>query len=191
MPRDYQTAINSLSRFLDIWIPQRMNYEHIPGLSVGVMLDGKLVVQKGYGFADVEKRIKADSDTNYRIASISKMFTTVAILQLTEQKKLYLDDPINSYIPWVKAKKEKRDAHEITIRQILSHTSGLWRDGKVNSFVTDKFPKARELQESFSAEALTFPTLQQFKYSNFAFAVMSELIERVSGEAYTKYIDRH
>lgn len=191
MSKSDQRAANSLSRFLDLWIPHRMNFEHIPGLSIGVISGGKLVVQKGYGFADVEKKIKAKPETNYRIASISKMFTAVALLQLAEQKKLHLDDTVSSYLPWLKARKAKRNAKDITIRQVLSHTSGLWRDGKISPFVTDKFPKAQDLQKELSADALTFATLEQFKYSNFAFALLSEIIREVSGAEYTKYINTH
>ena len=186
-----QRVASSLSRFLDLWIPQRMNLEHIPGLSIGVISGGKLVVRRGYGFGDVEKKVKAKSETNYRIASISKMFTTVALLQLAEQKKLHLDDSVNSYLPWLKARKAKRDAKDITIRQVLSHTSGLWRDGRVCPFVTDKFPKRKKLQEAFSEDALIFATLEQFKYSNFAFALLSEVIGGVSGEEYPAYINTH
>jgi len=191
MSKSDQRAANSLSRFLDLWVPQRMNFEYIPGLSIGVISGGKLVVEKGYGFADVEKKVKAKPETNYRIASISKMFTTVALLQLAEQKKLHLDDSVSLYLPWLKARKAKRDAKDITIRQVLSHTSGLWRDGRVNPFASDKFPKRKELQETFSKDALTFATLEQFKYSNFAFALLSEVIQEVSGEEYTKYINTH
>ena len=168
-----------------------MNLEHIPGLSIGVISEGKLIIQKGYGFANVEKKVKAKPETNYRIASISKMFTAVALLQLAEKKKLHLDDSVSSYLPWLKVRKAKRDAKDITIRQVLSHTAGLWRDGKISPFATDKFPKARDLQKELSADALTFATLEQFKYSNFAFALLSEVIQEVSGSEYTKYINTH
>lgn len=191
MLKSNKKTINALSRFLDLWIPQRMNLEHIPGLSIGVILGGKLIFQKAYGYADIEKKIKAKPETNYRIASISKMFTAIALLQLAEQGKLRLDDSLSLYLPWLKAKKGDRKAKDITIRQILSHTSGLWRDGKINAFVTDKFPKIQELQKEFSAEALTFPTLELFKYSNFAFALLSEVIRKASGKDYTEYINTY
>ena len=191
MPVSNKKVINSLSRFLDLWVPQRMNFEHIPGLSIGVISEGKLVLQKGYGYADVEKRVRAKPETNYRIASISKMFTAVALLQLAEQKKLHLDDSVSSYLPWLKVKKGKQEAKDVTIRQVLSHTAGLWRDGKVSPFATDKFPTTHDLQKALTADALTFATLEQFKYSNFAFALLGEVVREVSGEEYPRYINAH
>jgi CubicO group peptidase (beta-lactamase class C family) len=183
-----KNTATSLNRFLDLWLPERMNYGHIPGVSVGLVVDGELVAQKGYGFANVEKKVKATAGTNYRIASISKMFTAVAVLQLAEEKKLSIDDSVSSYLPWMKAKRGKRNAQDITIRQILTHTSGLWRDGEKNPFTMDKFPRRRNLQEVFSGEALTFAALEQFKYSNYAFALLGEVIREVSGMEYVRYV---
>ncbi|MBI2098057.1 MAG: beta-lactamase family protein [Candidatus Wildermuthbacteria bacterium] len=191
MKQGQKRKIASLSRFLDFWLPQRMNYEHVPGLSLGVVLDGELVLQRGYGFADVERKVRTKPETSYRVASISKMFTAVAILQLAEGKKLHLDDAIISYLPWFQVKCGRRSSKDITIRQALSHTSGMFRDGEHHQWVDDHFPNSAKLKELLSKETLTFDAHEQFKYSNFAFALLGEVIQAVSGMEYTKYIEHH
>ncbi|MFA4838804.1 MAG: serine hydrolase domain-containing protein [Candidatus Neomarinimicrobiota bacterium] len=82
------------------WIQAQMEYRGIVGLSIGIVYDQNLIWTKGFGYADQEKKIPATPETIYRIASISKTFTSTAILQLRDSGKLRLDDPINKYLPW-------------------------------------------------------------------------------------------
>jgi D-alanyl-D-alanine carboxypeptidase len=125
----------------------------------------------------------------YRIASISKTFTSLAILQLSEKKLLKLDDKVSKYIPWFKAKNTKSNASKITIRQLLSHTSGVFRDGTTSHWVTGKFPS--ELHSAFGPDSLLKKPRSGFKYSNYAFAVLGEIIEAVSGMSYQAYIQKN
>src|SRR5437868_7871197 len=107
------------------WIQAMVTSREEPGLSIGIVYDQDLIWAKGYGFADRDKRLPATPSTLYRIASISKVFTSIAILQLRDAGKLQLDHPVRKHLSWFQVKGPQPDAAEITIRDLLRHTSGL------------------------------------------------------------------
>ncbi len=86
-------------RLLDLWFDAQRAYERVPGISAGVVIDQTLVWSKGYGLADVQRRVPAAPDTVYSIGSISKLFTSIAVMQLWEAGKLSLDDDVAKYLP--------------------------------------------------------------------------------------------
>lgn len=178
-------AIKQVVRVPDFWIPLKIQYDRMPGVSVGIVYKGKLVYQRGFGFSDLEKKKRTTEATRYHIASHSKMFTAVAIMQLAEKGKLRLDDKVASHIDWFKAKNKNADAANITIRQLLSHTSGIFRDGDTGHWETGNFPK--DLKSSFSSESLRFENLTSFKYANYGYALLGEIIQNVSGMSYEEY----
>ncbi len=190
MEKDYKKAIRYAVKVIDAWLPSKIQYDRIPALSVGIIHNGKLVYKRGFGFADVESRESATSNTCYRIASISKTFTSVAIMQLVEQGKLNLDDKIQKHLSWFKAKTKDSDSRNITIRQILSHTAGVFRDGNTPHWANDKFPDVAGLQKALS-KAVVFENLTRFKYSNFGFALLGEVVKKVSGMSYNEYVSKH
>src|SRR5437667_12367657 len=113
---------------LDSWIAATVAQREQPGLSIGIVYDQDLVWAKGYGFADLERRLPATPSTIYRIASISKLFTATAIMQLRDGGKLRLDDPVSDRLPWFSIKQTYDGGPPITIRQLITHTSGLPRE---------------------------------------------------------------
>ena len=132
---DLATAID----VLDKWIEHTMHRQHLPGLAIGIIYDGALLWGKGYGSADVESQTPVTLDTHFRIASISKSFTATAILQLRDAGKLRLDDPAANYLDWFDLRYE--DAPDITIHNLLTHTSGLPRDSHKPLFVEFDAPE--------------------------------------------------
>lgn len=191
MKKSLLKAIFDTGKILDAWLPNKIQYEHIPGLSVGIFYNGKLVYKKGFGYADIELRKKATPETCYRIASISKTFTAISILQLAEQRKLNLDDHIEKYLPWFRAKNKNNNSKNITIEQLLSHTSGVFRDGITPHWVNDKFPDIAQLRKSASDKSIIFENLTRFKYSNFGYGLLGEIMKQVTGASYEKYVDQH
>lgn len=191
MEKDYTRAITSVKRVINAWLPYKIQYDRIPGLSVGIVHNGTLVYQKGFGYADLEKRISATAKTSYRIASISKTFTAVAIMQLVEKGKIRLDDAVQHYLPWFTAKSKDGDVANITIRQLLSHTAGVFRDGVTPHWVTDHFPDAAALRKSVSRKTVVYENLTRFKYSNFGPALLGEVIKKASGVSYDTYATKH
>ncbi|PIZ04354.1 MAG: hypothetical protein COY58_04595 [Gammaproteobacteria bacterium CG_4_10_14_0_8_um_filter_38_16] len=189
MKKDYKTAIKYATKVFDAWLPYKILYENIPGISVGIVHNGKLLYKKGFGFENIELKKPSTPDTCYRIASISKTFTAIAIMQLSEHGKLNLDDKIKKYLPWFKIGKKGLNSSNITIRQLLSHSAGLSRDGNSPHWATNKFPNEAELQEQ-SSKSLTYENLTRFKYSNYGFALLGLIIKEVSGLDYDEYVTK-
>ena len=190
-PEELGRALRYTGRVLDAWLPLKAAYDRIPGMSVGITHRGKLVYAKGFGFADVENGVRATPQTAYRIASNSKTFTAVAIMQLRERGLLALDDRIASHLSWFRAKASDRDAANITIRQALSHVSGVFRDGRTPHWMSGDFPTATELRRSVSRQTVVYENGIRFKYSNFGFALLGAVIAKASGSRYTDYMSEN
>ncbi len=191
MERDYVKAIKYATKILDSWLPWKIQYDSVPGLAVGIIYNGRLVYQEGFGYADVESKVLVTPKTCFRIASLSKTFTATAVMQLVEEGKLSLDDQVEKYLPWFKVRASDFDSAHITIRQILSHTGGIWRDGNIPRWKSDDFPDLAGLKKSISPETLVFENSTRFKYSNFGFALLGEVIKEVSDLNYGEYVSKH
>jgi CubicO group peptidase (beta-lactamase class C family) len=113
---------------LDSWIAATVSHRELPGLSIGIVYDQDLIWAKGYGYAVLERRIPATPATKYRIASITKPFTATATMQLRDAAKLRLDDSIDERLPWFSVRGTREAGAPLTIRQLLTHTSGLPRE---------------------------------------------------------------
>src|SRR6185503_12908305 len=115
-------------RLFSAWMDGQIAYRGLPGIVVGVVSDQQLVWARGFGYADIKAKIPMPPETKFRMASHSKLFTAIAIMQLREEGKLRLDDPVEKYLPWFKAAPAGDDDGQITIEQLLSHSSGLQRE---------------------------------------------------------------
>jgi CubicO group peptidase (beta-lactamase class C family) len=189
MPQDaLPRALTYAGHVVDAWLPLKIAYDRIPGVSVGITHRGRLVYAKGFGFADVENGARATPKTAYRIASNSKTFTAVGIMQLVERGALALDDRIATHLPWFRARAKGRDAANITIRQALSHVAGVFRDGDTPHWTSGRFPTRAQLRRSVSAQTVVYENATRFKYSNFGFAVLGAVIAKVSGSSYADYM---
>ena len=177
---------------LDMWIEQQVAHRNLPGLSIAIVFDQEIVWAKGYGYSDLEKKIPATPATVYRIGSVTKLFTSTAILQLRDQGKLRLDDPVSLYLPWFRVRNPFPDAPEITIRQLLTHTSGLgsYWEALFNSRWTE-IRTVEALIDLFADDPLLFEPGERFEYSNSGFAVAGLVIEKVSGQVYYDYVREH
>lgn len=161
---------------------------HLPGIAYGIVVDGKLVHAGNYGYTDIEKKIPVSSSSVFRIASMSKSFTAMAILKLRDEGKLRLDDPAYLYIPSLKKQKyPTSDSRPVTIRDLLTHGAGFpednpWGDRQLAD--TDKELIALlEKQVSFSN-----PPNTEYEYSNLGFALLGKIVTEVSGKPYQQYI---
>ncbi len=159
-----------------------------PSLVWGIVLDGALVHHGAVGFADVAKKIPAAADTRYRIASMTKSFTALAILRLRDAGKLALHDPVATYVPALaRTAPLTADAPPITIRHLLTMAPGFpednpWGDRQL----ADTVPEL----EAFLRDglALSNPPGVEFEYSNLAYALLGQIITRVAGRPYQRYI---
>src|SRR6185295_6388932 len=177
-------------RLFSAWIEGQIAYRGLPGIAVGVVSDQQLVWASGFGYADVNAKVPMTPATKFRMASHSKLFTAIAIMQLREQGKLRLDDPVSNYLPWFKAKPAGDDDGPITIEQLLSHSSGLQREAG-DHWTSLNFPTADELKRLYSDRQAAFAPSVRWKYSNLAYAVAGMVIEKVSGESWADYVDKN
>jgi len=168
-------------------IVSRYVSDNTPGLSLLVGHKGKILLKKGYGLADVEKGIPLDPDKAFFIASISKQFTTMAIMMLKERGLLNYDEPIGKYFHDFPPYKDK-----VTIRHLMTHTSG------IPDYFGDKFiEKAHELQDRLTQDVLLedikkydleFEPDTKFSYSNSGYVMLGAIVEKVSGMSFADFL---
>jgi CubicO group peptidase (beta-lactamase class C family) len=177
-------------RLFSAWMEGQIAYRGLPGVAVGVVGNQQLVWSEGFGYADLKAKRPMTPSTRFRMASNGKLFTAIAIMQLREEGKLRLDDPVVKYLPWFKAKPAGDDDGPITIEQLLSHSSGLQREAG-NHWESFDFPTAAELERLYPERQSAFPPATRWKYSNLAFAIAGLLVEKVSGETWANYVQQH
>jgi len=179
-------AVVDAGSLLDVWIGEQMLHQGLPGLSVGVIHDQDLVWAKGYGFSDEAKGIPATPQTLYRIGSITKLFTSTAILQLRDQGKLRLDDPITRHLPWFRIKSPFEGAPEITVWHLLTHTSGLPREAAFPYWTDHVFPSIEEVKKALPEQQTVYVPGTRYKYSNLGMALLGEIVAVVSGKPWAE-----
>lgn len=174
----------------------------VPGAQLAVCRDGKLVFSKAYGFADLEASERVRTDSLFRIGSVSKIFTAVAVLNLSEKKKLNLDDRVFSLIEYPETPGIKRDPRlsRITVRQLLTCCAG-WDRKQSGDPMFGESLRAASLEYSNSLrptlkaiirheldKRLDFDPGTRFAYSNFSYALLGEVVTKLSGQKYSRYV---
>jgi CubicO group peptidase (beta-lactamase class C family) len=159
-----------------------------PGAAVLVTVDGRPVLKKGYGLADQETGAKITPDTVFRIASVTKQFTAVAVLQLVQQGRISLDDPLSKYVP-----EFNTHGKTVTIEHLLSHTSGIpsytATEGYFDGMSRDMTPAG--ILALVADKPLDFEPGSRFDYSNTNYVLLGMIIEKASGQTYAEYIESH
>ena len=157
-----------------------------PGAAVLVARDGAIVFQKGYGFAQAESRVPVTMDTRFRIGSITKQFTSAAILKLAEEGKLGVDDHLSKFIPdWPRG-------DEVTLRHLLTHTSGIHNYTAKPGFyehVTEPISLA-DLVASFKNDPYDFDPGEKYSYCNSGYVLLGYILEKVTGQSYESYLKK-
>jgi len=183
---DVQGAI----RLFSAWLDGQIAYRGLPGVVVGVVSDQDLVWSRGFGYADVAAKRPMTPATKFRMASHSKLFTATAIMQLREEGKLRLDDPVSQYLPWFTFKRAAPDDPPVTIENLLTHSSGLPREAG-DHWSSYDFPTEEELRALMPDRQAPFSPEVRWKYSNLAYSIAGMVIETVSGERWADYVTRH
>jgi CubicO group peptidase (beta-lactamase class C family) len=157
------------------------------GLSIGVGRKGELVFAKGYGLADAEFDVPANADTMFRIGSITKQFTSAAILRFVEEKKLSLDDTLEKLVPDFKT-----PGHTVTLRQLLNHTSGIPSYTDVGKAWKEKWPlelSDDELLALVADEPFDFEPGQDWRYNNTGYYLLGMVLAKTSGKTYAEHVE--
>jgi D-alanyl-D-alanine carboxypeptidase len=177
-------------RLFTAWLDGQMISRHLPGVAIGVVADQELIWSKGFGFADTATKVPMTPQTKFRMASHSKLFTATAIMQLREQGKLRLDDPVSQHLPWFRVKPADPDDPPITIEELLTHSSGLQREAGAH-WTTFNFPTSEELRTLMSDREAAYSPETRWKYSNLAYSIAGMVIEAVSGQRWADYVQQH
>jgi CubicO group peptidase (beta-lactamase class C family)/beta-lactamase class A len=164
---------------------------HFPGMTFGIVADGKLVYSGGTGTGNIADRVPVSPATDFRIASMTKSFISVGILQLRDAGKLKLDDPASMYIPELRGQKgPSSDAPAITIRHLLTHSAGFPED---NPWGDRQLANSDEQLLALVRKGLSFSNSPGigYEYSNTGFALLGYILQKVSGQQYADYVTEH
>ena len=164
----------------------------LPGMALGIVRDQELAWFGGFGAADLESGAKPTEETIARVASVTKTFTATAIMQLRDEGRLTLEDPLARHVPeFASARAVGGYVEGVTIRRLLTHRSGLVTESPTHGWAALDFPSREEILARLPETGIVIPQDSAFKYSNLAFALLGEVIYRVSGTPYTEYIHTH
>lgn len=183
---DYRHTQNYLS-----WLVEReMSDNEITGISIALVDDQQVIWQKGFGYADLANDIPATPETVYRAGSIAKVFTAAAAMQLAEQGKINIDQPLSAALPEFSIKTRFPNAGPVTPRNVMTHHSGLPSNFFRGLFVRDP-ERFETVLEGLRDEHLSFPPNYVFSYSNVGMALLGATVQKVSGEPFDAYMDNH
>ena len=179
---DYHEAIEKLKAAVQHEVEQK----RLPAFSLSIVDNDRVVWSDGFGFQDPERKIPATAETVYRVGSVSKLFTDIAIMQLVEQAKLDLDLPVKNYLPTF----SPANPHKlpITLRQMMTHRSGLVRESPVGNYFDPSEPSLEETVASLNRTALVYAPNTKTKYSNAAIAVVGQILEKQLDTSHAEHV---
>lgn len=178
-----QTTRNEKNNLYDQYLTLYYETKNIPSISAGILAQDSIIWIAAKGFSDIENYIPSSVNSVYRIASISKTITAVAIMQLWEKNLIGLDDDVRKYIPYFPKKK-----WVFTIRQLLNHTSGIrsYREGEFHS--KTNYPSSREAIKVFENDSLIFKPGTDYLYTTLGYTLLDIIVESVSKKPFASYV---
>jgi D-alanyl-D-alanine carboxypeptidase len=176
-----EKSLDRALAYLKSWLQFKYEDGQLPGFVVAVGYNNKVLFNEAYGYASVKTKEKLTPQHIFRIASHSKTFTATAIMQLQEQGKLDIYDPVVKYLPWLDEHKDKR-WQTVTMKQIMSHSAGIIRDGIDARYwqAEKQFPDKQTFIKEILAADLVIKNGKKFKYSNYGYTLLGLAVEAVS-----------
>ena len=179
-------------KIIDYWLGAQRDFDKLPGISVAIVQDQDIIFKRGYGFADVANKVPMKPETIGSICSISKLFTSVGVMQLWEKGKLSLDDSLTALLPEYTINQQFSESVPITVRSMLTHSSGLTRDvGEGWNGPDFKFITTDELKKKMVNLQTLYPSATYWQYSNLAMSLLGEIVASKSGTAYKNYVEEN
>ena len=178
-------------QLIDYWLEAQKDYEKLPGLTA-VVTDKKETKWTGsFGFSNGVQPMRVEN--TFSICSISKLFTAVAIMQLVEDGKINLDDPIQKVLPWFDIKNDFKDVPELTIKSILSHSSGLPRESNHPywSWPDFPFPTKQDVIDELKNQEMLYPPSKYYQYSNLGLSLLGFIVEEVTQTNFDDYVNQN
>ncbi len=182
--------VREATALLDKWLDAQRAYQRIPSLTGAVVHDQTLVWQGASGYSNVEGKVAATPSTIYSICSISKLFTSISVMQLRDQGALRLDDAVGKHLSWFNIKRTHPEAGEITIEGLLTHASGLPREAAFPYWSAPDFvfPTRQQIIDALSSEETLYPPETFFQYSNLGLTLAGEVVRAASHQPYADYV---
>ncbi len=168
---------------VDDLVRARMAERHVPGVAVAVIKNGKVVKTKGYGVASVEFNVPVTPETVFEIGSVSKQLTAAGIMLLVQDGRIELDEKISKYLPGT-----PEGWKEVTVRNLLTHTSGVKSYSSLTGFELSKRMKRDDFIKELAPHPLDFPPGSRYNYSNSGYNLLGYIIESVSGKNYWAFM---
>ncbi len=165
------------------WLRFNGYYYHVPGISYAIEFDGKLLTSRAVGMANLKENKLMNTETRFRVASHSKLFTATAIMELYAEDKLSIDDRVSKHLSWFKPKNRN-----IRIRHLLTHSSGITRDTEYGQWEHHNFPDLETFKSLLNDKFEILDLASEIKYSNIGYTLLGLIIEKVSGLTYENYM---
>ena len=187
--KDYTDAL----RMIEVWLDAQKDYEQLPGISAMVVEDQDILWSGAFGLANVEQNVKSEPTTLYSICSISKLFTSIAIMKLFEEGKLRLDDKISDLLPWYNLEQKFDDSWPITVRTLLTHSSGLPREANFPYWTGPDFPfpSSENIRAELEHQETLYPSSTYHQYSNLGLTLLGDIVEEISGVPFETYVKQN
>ena len=173
-----------------VWVENDLGESGVPAASYSFVYRDELLASGGIGLADPASGVKADADTLYSICSISKLFTSIAVMQLRDAGKLGLDEAIGDAVPWFASLTDAHPGDEpISIRRALTHSAGLPRESDSPYWAPDfDFPTTEQIRERLPSQQTLYPSGRYFQYSNLGMALLGEVVASRSGRPWAEVV---
>lgn len=184
-------TIDEAKQLLDVWLAAQTDYNDWPSISVSFVDDKKVIYSNSFGYANRTTNLKATPDTLYSICSISKLFTSISIMQQRDAGKLTLRDPVSKHLDWYNVEQQYPLSDEVTIEGLLTHSSGLPREVGVPYWSGSEgfpFPSPEEVKEITQDQETLYRAWEYFQYSNLGLTLAGDIVEKTSGEDYHDYV---
>ncbi len=186
--RASQQKYQATTAMLDAFIRREMADKQLPGISVALVDGSSIVWQQGYGFSDPKTKTPITADTVFRVGSVSKLFTDIAVMQQVEQGKLDLDAPVTKYLPDFRP----RDSFNkpVTLRELMSHRAGLVREPPTGNYFDSTAPTLAATVRSLNQTTLVYAPEMRTKYSNAGIATVGYVLEKTQKQPFADYLKR-
>jgi CubicO group peptidase (beta-lactamase class C family) len=180
---DYADAIQRLQAV----VKDELDRGIVPGVSIALVDDQKTVYARGFGIADRMSAAAMTADSVHRAGSISKVFTAWSVMQLVDEGRLDIDAPVATYVPEFRIRIPFEDARPITLRQLMSHRSGMIRESPVGSYFDDAEPGIERTIASVADCALVYLPESRTQYSNLGPTLAGLAVQKVSGKPFDRF----
>ncbi|MGW8282258.1 MAG: serine hydrolase domain-containing protein [Gemmatimonadota bacterium] len=181
--------VREATGLIETWLDAQQAYQRIPGVSAAVVHDQEVIWSGARGFADPESGTPATTTTAYSICSISKLFTSIGVMQLRDAGALRLDDRVGDLIPWFDIQASFDGSPPVTVEGILTHSSGLPRESDFAYWVDPfDFPTREQVVRRLGEQEMLYPAERYYQYSNLGLTLAGEIVAALSGESFADYM---